>query len=150
MSFSLDEQTLVFLEAILLGAAGGLMYDLCRAARRAARTGTLGTALADLVFWLAALGGMFYFAVTDAAAQMRGFVLLGEGLGMALYFLCFTPLLLPALVALMRFGARAAALPPKLGGRLCLFAERRLERISPPVQILKKLKKKLPFLRRLG
>ena len=93
MSFSLAEQTLVFLEAILLGAAGGLMYDLCRAARRAARTGTLGTALADLVFWLAALGGMFYFAVTDAAAQMRGFVLLGEGLGMALYFLCFTPLL---------------------------------------------------------
>ena len=56
MSFSLAEQTLVFLEAILLGAAGGLMYDLCRAARRAARTGTLGTALADLVFWLAALG----------------------------------------------------------------------------------------------
>ena len=38
MSFSLAEQTLVFLEAILLGAAGGLMYDLCRAARRAART----------------------------------------------------------------------------------------------------------------
>ena len=150
MSFSLAEQTLVFLEAILLGVASGLVYDLCRAVRRAARTGMFGTALADLAFWLIALGGLFYFAVTDAASQMRSFVLLGEGLGMTLYFLCFTPLLLPVFVALLHLFARAAAFPPQLGGRLCVFAGRRLEGIAPPVQFLKKLKKKLPFLRRLG
>lgn len=150
MSFSLAEQTLVFLEAILWGAAGGLVYDLCRAVRRAARTGTFGTALADLAFWLIVLSGLFYFAVTDAASQMRSFVLLGEGLGMALYFLCFTPLLLPVFVALLRLAARAAAFPPRLGSRLCILVGRRVEEFPPPVQILKKLKKKLPFWSRLG
>ena len=150
MSFSLTEQTLVFLKAILLGTMSGLVYDLCRAVRRMTHAGLVGTALADLAFWIAALSGLFYFAVTDAAAQMRGFVLLGEGLGMMLHFLCFTPLLLPVLVALLRFSARTAAFPLRIGCRLCAFVGQRWKGITPLVHFLKKLKKKLPFLRCLG
>lgn len=150
MTFSLAEQTLVFLEAILLGVAGGLVYDLCRAVRRAGKAGTLGTALADLAFWLAVLGALFYFAVTDAAAQMRAYVLLGEGLGMALYFLCFSPLLLPLLLLALRFAAQMVRFPLRLGGKLCAWTGKQIEKIRLPVQIFKKLKKKLPFLRRLG
>lgn len=150
MTFSLAEQTLVFLEAILLGAASGLFYDLCRAWRRAARAGAFGTALADFVFWLTALGALFYFAVTDAAAQMRAYVLLGEGLGAALYFLCFSPLLLPLMTGLLRFCGLAAAFPVRLGRWLCMWASDKLDKMACVAQIIKKLKKKLPFLRRSG
>ena len=150
MGFSLAEQTRVFLEAGLLGVLGGLIYDLCRAVRRTAHTGTLGTALADLAFWLAALGALFYFAVTDAAAQLRAYVILGEGLGMALYFLCFSPLLLPGFAALLRAAGRVLRAPVRAGGRFCIFVESKIARLHPGTQILKKVKKKLPFSGRSG
>lgn len=150
MTFSLAEQTRVFLEAILLGAAGGLVYDLCRAVRRVTQPGTVGTALADLIFWLSVLGALFYFAVTDAAAQMRLYVLIGEGLGMALYFLTLSPLVLALTVAALRLAAAAAVLPVRAGRRLCTMADTRLPKWTPSVQIFKMMKKRLPFWRRLG
>ena len=137
MSFSLEEQTLVFLEAILLGVGGGLVYDLCRSLRRAAHAGVFGTALTDFVFWLFVLGALFY-------------VLLGEGLGMALHFLCFTPLLLPVFIGVLRIFGRMAAFLPRQGTKICALAEQKWRAGERLVQIFKKIKKKLPFLRRLG
>lgn len=148
MTFSLAEQTLVFLEAILLGAASGLWYDICRAVRRTARAGTFGTALADLLFWLTALGALFYFAVTDAAAQMRAYVLLGQGLGVTLYFLCFSPLLLPLMCEILHYIVLFVVFPVGLGQRLCIFIAEKFDRMAQVGQIIKKLKKRLPFLKR--
>lgn len=150
MSFSLEEQTLVFLEAILLGVGGGLVYDLCRSLRRVVHAGIFGTALTDFAFWLFVLGALFYFAVTDAAAQMRVYVLLGEGLGMALYFLCFTPLLLPVFIGLLRLLGYMAAFLPRQGAKICALAEQKWKAGERLVQIFKKIKKTLPFLKRLG
>lgn len=150
MTFSLAQQTLVFLEAILLGVLGGLVYDICRAVRRATQTGIAGTAVADAVFWLVVLGGLFYFAVTDAAAQMRAYVLLGEGLGMALYFLSFSPLILPLLVLALRLAAGTFLFPIRLGCRICLWLDGFAGKIKTPAEILKKIKKRLPFLKHLG
>lgn len=150
MTFSLAEQTLVFLQAILLGALSGLWYDLCRAVRRTAHTGLFGTAILDLLFWMTALGALFYFAVTDAAAQMRGYVLVGEALGAALYFLCFSPLILPLVCGILHYSALAVTFPIRLGGKVCILAEKQLTKMSKITQIIKKLKKRLPFLKRSG
>ena len=93
---------------------------MCRSLRRAAHAGVFGTALTDFVFWLFVLGALFYFAVTDAAAQMRVYVLLGEGLGMALHFLCFTPLLLPVFIGVLRiFGRMAGIFAPARYENMC-------------------------------
>lgn len=150
MSFTLGEQTLVFLEAILLGVGGGICYDVCRALRRVLRVRAAGTAVLDGAFWLLLLGALFYFAVTDAAAQARYYILLGQGLGMSLHLLCFSGVLVPALERMLRLAARLLALPPRAGAAAAAAAGRALGRCSRPVQILKKIKKKLPFLRRSG
>ena len=150
MTFTLQEQTLVFLEAILLGAVGGVCYDVCRALRWTFRTGRLGTALLDGVFWLLVLGTLFYFAVTDAAAQARSYVLLGEWLGMALYLLCLSPLVLPVLRAVLRGVCWVAVIPWRMGAALAQIADRIFDSQGLAVQILKKIKKKLPFLRHSG
>lgn len=150
MSFTLGEQTLVFLESILLGVCAGLCYDVCRALRRVLRVRTVGTALLDGVFWLLTLGALFYFAVTDAASHARNYVLLGQGLGMALHLLCFSALLVPVLEQGLRLAGRLCALPPRTGARSADAAARLLGRRFRAVQILKKIKKKLPFLRRSG
>ncbi|MDR3767555.1 MAG: spore cortex biosynthesis protein YabQ [Butyricicoccus sp.] len=147
MTFTLGEQTLVFLEAILLGAAGGVCYDVCRALRWTFRTGRLGTALLDGVFWLLVLSTLFYFAVTDAAAQARSYVLLGEGLGMALYLLCLSPLILPVLRAALRAVCWVAVIPWRMGAAVAKMGNRLFDSRGKAVQILKKIKKKLPFLR---
>lgn len=150
MTFSLAAQTLVFLQSILLGAASGLWYDVCRAVRRTGRAGSFGTALTDLLFWLTALGALFYFAVTDAAAQMRGYVLLGEGLGALLYFLCFSPLLLPLMCAVLHCAGLLLCFPVNLGRRISIFAEKRLDGMAQVAQFIKRLKKKLSFLKHSG
>lgn len=150
MNFTLAQQTLVFLEAILLGVLGGVCYDVCRAVRRTFRAGLWGTALLDGVFWLVSLGALFCFAVTEAAAQARFYVPLGAGLGMALYFLCFSALALPVLRALLETLCWAVRLPYRAGARAAGAAGRLFDSRGRVVQILKKIKKKLPFSRRSG
>ena len=150
MTFSLAEQTLVFLESILLGAVSGLWYDACRAMRRTTHLDSFGTALVDFLFWMTTLGALFYFAVTSAAAQMRGYVLLGQGLGAVLYFLCFSPLFLPLMCTILYYVGFLVRFPINLGRRLCIFAEAKLHRLAQVAEIIKKLKKRLPFLKDSG
>ncbi len=148
MTFTLGEQTLVFLEAVLAGAAGGVCYDLCRALRRRLHLGGLGTALLDGLFWLVVLGWLFYFSVTDAAAQARSYVLLGFGLGFGLYFLCFSQALLLLFQAIVGVLVWACILPVRLGRRTACLAAQFFDRAEQFVQNLKKTKKMLPFFRR--
>ena len=58
MTFSLAQQTLVFLEAILLGVIGGFIYDICRAIRQVLNFKTKGTVIIDTFFGLLYL--LFY------------------------------------------------------------------------------------------
>ena len=107
MTFSLAQQTLVFLEAILLGVIGGFIYDICRAIRQIMHFKTKGTIIIDSIFWLILLIILFYFAVTDAVSQMRFYVILGEIGGMLLYFLSFTTFINSGLIELS--GQRASS-----------------------------------------
>lgn len=147
MTFELAVQTAVFLKAILLGVGSGVLYDVCRAVRRIWHTGRVVTGLLDGLFWLICLGALFLFEMTDAAGQVRGYVLAGEGLGLALYFLSFSPIVLPLLISLLRAAAFAVCLPVRVGavcaGRIRSWHQGRKKN----GRIIKNLKKRLPFFR---
>lgn len=138
MEITLAAQTVVFLRAILLGVLCGAVYDVCRAVRRAARAGPVLTALLDGLFWLAALILLFAFSVVYAAGQARGYVLAGEGLGLMLYGMSFSPLVLPLLTGLLRFAARGLRLP----GRAARRARRLLRRCGQRIRLNRKKIKK--------
>ena len=124
-------QWLVFLQSILLGVALGLYYDVLRALRRHFRLGVVGTALLDTLFWVGLLVALFEFGLNFAAGQSRGYVLVGMGLGGALYFALPGPLVI-ALLCDVLDGLRRA----RLAVRRCADAVRlRLQ----PVDIHKKI-----------
>lgn len=127
MEITLAAQTITFLQAIVLGVCCGVIYDGCRALRRVLHAGMGLTALLDAVFCLAALLGLFVFAVIYAVGQMRGYVLVGEGIGLALYFLSLSTLLLPAMEGVLRLAGWLLWLPVRLYQRLSGFFRRRAE-----------------------
>lgn len=101
MEISIAAQTVVFLQAILFGAAIGVYYDFLRAVRREGRLGSLLTALLDGVFWLTVIVAFALFVLLVADGSWRSYVLVGCGGGLALYFLTLSPMVLNLLVLVL-------------------------------------------------
>lgn len=150
MTFSLAHQTLVFLESILLGVCGGIVYDICRAVRRVTNLKLLGTAVIDVIFWIIVLSGFFYFAVTDAVSQMRFYVAFGEISGMILYFLSFTPFFLPLFCFITKYILLLLGLPHAFINFITIKIHIFKPLYNQGVEIIKKMKKTLSFLRKSG
>lgn len=102
----LTAQSAYFLEAVLLGAVLGLIYDVFAVVRSLTRAGAGLTALCDGLFWLTALAVYFVFTVAWAGGQVRGFLLLGCGLGALFFELTLSPLIRVVLTAVIRTALR--------------------------------------------
>lgn len=150
MTFSLAQQTLVFLEAIILGVIGGFIYDICRAIRQVLNFKTKGTIIIDSVFWLIVLIILFYFAVTDAVSQMRFYIILGEIGGMLLYFLSFTVFLLPLLKLAINFFLFVLTLPRTFIKFILSKAYILKPFYKYIIEIIKNIKKRLSFFGKSG
>ena len=95
--------------AVALGAAGGLVYDVLRAARLLDRRDRLLTHLLDALF-VALLGaGVLWLALVVGEGELRLYMVTGMALGAVLWFYLFSRLLRPvwdfwaaALVAVCR------------------------------------------------
>lgn len=103
----ISQQLTFFLQAAVLGAALGLVYDLLRVLRTLG--GRLWGDLLDVFFCLAAAASLFFF-VMAGDGEMRIFVVLGAGGGMLL-FLCLVG---PALRPVWRFWLSVALFPARL------------------------------------
>lgn len=139
MKISIAVQTVVFLKAVLLGAALGIIYDLLRAVRREIRAGTGVTAVCDSLFWVVALAALFVFVLTAAAGEGRGYILLGAAIGAALYFLTVSPPVLLAASLAVR-GCTALARVPRV---MYQTAENTAVRIRKKAALAKKTQKNL-------
>lgn len=148
MEISIAVQTVVFLKAVLLGAALAVLYDVLRAVRREARAGVGATAAADALFWLAALAALFVFVLTAARGEGRGYILLGAGFGGALYFLTVSPPVLLALSLVLRAGAKLLQTPRFLYRRAKAVAVRHKIRDKLPKKMLENLKKPFHFFKK--
>ncbi|MBQ3356935.1 MAG: spore cortex biosynthesis protein YabQ [Oscillospiraceae bacterium] len=99
MELSLGLQGRQFLLAAALGLALGLHYDLLRGLRRVFRRLTV---VLDLWFALTLLIGSLLFALYVGNGEYRIFMLLGTALGMAVYFLTVSRLILPLSIQFWR------------------------------------------------
>lgn len=107
--FTNQEQLRLLMQSVLLGVGTGLLYDVLRGLRRHFACGRGATAALDMVFWLVLAAGLFEFGLVFAAGQPRFFVLAGAAGGLAIYFPLLSDVVLLALAAVLRAGARAWA-----------------------------------------
>lgn len=95
-----------FLISILWGAIILVIYDLLRILRRLIPHNSLFIALEDLIFWVLASVFIFAMIYTMNNGTIRGFSVMGMGIGMILYHYIFSELLVKwiskALLLLMR------------------------------------------------
>lgn len=79
------EQVYIFLYAILAGCIVTFLYDIIRIKRRAIKTNTIIISLEDILFWLIAAILVFLTVYSSNDGQMRGFILIGNILGVVFY-----------------------------------------------------------------
>jgi spore cortex biosynthesis protein YabQ len=83
----LAEQTLHFLQSILLGAVFGLLYDAFRITRIAVKTPRGVVFAEDVLFFMVCAILSFFFLMSTLDGQLRLFLFVGIGLGALLYSL---------------------------------------------------------------
>ena len=112
MSGEVARQLQVLCQALLLGGAMGLTYDLLRIVRVRLRLPLVGGAL-DLLFWLGATGALFLWSQSAWGGEVRLYGALFCMLGGGAYFWLLSPLFL-------WLGYRAADLTAVILGILTL------------------------------
>ncbi len=86
MGIYLAEQTLIFLQSLLVGAALGLLYDVFRISRVAFPTSTQVVFVEDILFFIVCSLVTFFFGLTVIEGTLRFFLIIGELLGAILYY----------------------------------------------------------------
>ena len=101
MGIYLEQQTMFFLQSVLLGFAFGLAYDCFRIARIAVRTAAWAVFIQDILFFFLCAVSTFFFMLRTIDGQLRFFILMGEALGALLYFLTLSILVMKVSTALI-------------------------------------------------
>lgn len=118
----ISEQLALFLRAVALGAAMGLVYDLLRTLRTLG--GKLWGGMLDVLFCLTAAASLFLF-VMAGDGEMRIFIVLGAAGGMLL-FLCLAG---PVLRPVWRFWLNLILLPVRLVGKFLKKCGRKTKKL---------------------
>ncbi len=113
------------LYAIGFGAIVTAVYDIFRILRRVFPHKNLFVSLEDLIFWIAMAISVFYLLNAESDGRLRWFFVAGAALGMTVYRLTISRLIVPAGVTVVRF-----VLKPLLfcGKKLCNTGHRGLAR----------------------
>ena len=106
MILSMTAQAWLFLSAVLVGAAIGILYDVFRVFRKTARHSGFAVQLEDLFFWLAATGLTFYYVQHRNSGEIRPFYILGVAIGAVLYFATVSRYVVLTFVAVINFMKR--------------------------------------------
>ena len=97
----MSEQTNLFLMTIALGAAAGILYDMFRVLRLTFKHPNFLVQIEDMLYWVIATIGVFYFFLHEHGGNMRFFVIVGIVLGMMVYFLAMSAAIRKAMIKLV-------------------------------------------------
>ncbi len=94
MVVELGQQGISFLCSVCLGAVLALLYDGFRVLRRLKQWSTVAVAVQDVCYWsISTVAAVLIFYAVDNLA-LRGWYLLGAGLGVAFYLAALSPVVL--------------------------------------------------------
>lgn len=95
-------QALIFLYSVVGGIAIAFVYDVFRIKRKTIKTSNLVTYLEDIIYWLIVALIMFFVLYYGNEGEIRGYIFLGAIIGVVLYSLLFSRIIMKILLALIR------------------------------------------------
>lgn len=129
------QQMQLFAKSVFVGAGICLLYDLLRGFRRAVSHGRTWIAVEDVCFWVLSAVGIFLFVCHEDDGKVRGFVLLGNLLGMSCYHILMSRTILRASSAFFGFWRKIVVILHK-------FWKKALKKIREKVKIKKGIDEK--------
>jgi len=150
MDFSISKEVFILLSSSLSGALISVIFDLFKLLRKKAHTGTILSAIHDIVFWIIATAIMFFTVFYVSNGRLRWYQFLGAISGSLLYFLIlsrplsfFLERFFDIFFKFFEFFLKILLTPLKITYKLlCVslsFA------VLPIVKLLKKIIKKLTY-----
>lgn len=103
MILSIANQSHIFILTVALGFIIGFVYDIFRIIRKTFKHPDFLTQLEDLIYWLLVSFLMFYFMLNNNNGEIRAFNIIGVLLGMLLYFLTLSILIVKVSVTIIQF-----------------------------------------------
>lgn len=94
MILSVNSQAVLFLTAAAMGAAAGLAYDCIKIFRLIIKHGRLAVQIEDGLYWVAVGFVVFAVMLDKNYGEIRFFSVLGIFLGMGLYFLTLSRIIM--------------------------------------------------------
>jgi spore cortex biosynthesis protein YabQ len=102
MILSVSGQVIVFLWTTVCGMAIAFVYDLFRIFRKAVKTGSLVTFVQDVMYWLITAFIMFLTIYYSNDGELRGFLFLGAFIGVVLYALMLSRIIMSSSLFIIR------------------------------------------------
>lgn len=94
---TLLQQLYAFAVTIVAGVAMGAVFDVFRALRSSARPRSFVTWVTDIFYWVSVIPVVVGLLLHANWGELRFYVVLGIGLGLVLYFVLLSPLVLKVL-----------------------------------------------------
>ncbi|PYG88259.1 spore cortex biosynthesis protein YabQ [Ruminiclostridium sufflavum DSM 19573] len=95
------DQVYIFLYAIVGGAIAAFFYDFLRIKRRTIKTNAVIVAFEDILYWLAAAVFLFVTVYISNGGEMRGFIFIGNIIGVLLYESIFSNIIIASSVMII-------------------------------------------------
>lgn len=102
MPISVSNQAYVFLCSVLGGILIAFVYDAFRIKRKVVKTGTVFIQLEDFAYWLIVAIIMFGIVYYSNEGEIRGYIFLGTILGVVLYILLLSRIIMGTALFLLR------------------------------------------------
>lgn len=96
-------QGYLFLIFILNGILIGIIFDVFRILRRSFETPNFVTYIEDTIFWVLSALSVLYFLFVFNNGEIRGYIFIGVFLGIALYMLFFSKIIVKISVKIIVF-----------------------------------------------
>lgn len=97
------EQVYIFFYAVLAGGIIAFLYDILRIKRRAIKTNVVMLSIEDIIYWLLSAIIVFLTVYNSNDGQMRGFIFLGNILGVTIYLSVFSRLVIASSMMIINF-----------------------------------------------
>lgn len=96
-------QAYLFMIFILNGAIIGIIFDIFRILRQSFKTPNIITYIEDVLFWLIATFSVIYSLFVFNNGEIRGYLFIGLFLGVVLYLLFFSKIIIKISVKIIIF-----------------------------------------------
>ncbi len=102
MPVSVSNQAYVFLWSIGSGIAVAFLYDLFRIRRKTVKSHDLLVYVEDILYWIIVAVIMFLTIYISNEGEIRGFLFIGALIGVALYIVLLSKIIMTAFLAVLK------------------------------------------------